>query len=237
MSKKRILITLTIVLIFSVSIIVSFLYYNDKYKIIFETGTEEMILTQYIKKNNKVIEPKQPVKEGYVFVEWQLEGKKYNFDTKVDENMNLTAKWIKEKYITVNYVTNSTYEIESIKILKGSKINNLPEAYKDGYKFIGWYIDGKKYDGEEINDEVTLYAEYKSISINPDYKVGDKVLIIDNYSSSAYSINSYYSEAIGWDRKIMYIIEDSNYPYAVGNEEGITGFFKSNSISIIEGGN
>ena len=236
MSKKRFIIISIIILIFSISIIVSFLYYNNKYSISFETGTDEIILTQYVEKNSKVVEPKLPVKDGYVFIEWQLNGEKYDFDTEVDEDIILTAKWIKEEYVTVNYETNSTYDIEPNKILKGSKIDNLPIAYKDGYEFIGWYTSGKKYNDENINDDMTLYAEYKNDKINTTYKVGDSVLIVGNYSSSAYSINSTYFRAIGWYRRILDIIDDSNYPYLVGNDEGVTGFFKASSIDLVKEG-
>ena len=41
-----------------------------------------------------------------------------------------------------------------------------------------------------------------------------------------------YRSAIGWDREILDIIEDSEYPYMVGNDEGVTGFFKADSIKM-----
>lgn len=233
MEKRRIFIVFFIILVFIVAIILSFLYYKNKYIVSFESGTDEVILNQYVSRKGKVVEPKSPKKEGYVFIEWQLNGNKYDFDSEVYENIVLTAKWIKEEYITINYETNSNYSIEPIKILKGSEINNLPVAYKDGYEFVGWYLNGKLYSNEIINDDITLYAEYKKNE--KEYNVGDKVIIIGNYSESAYSKDAYYSAAYGWDREVLYIIENSEHPYAVGNENGVTGFFKSESIKLIEG--
>lgn len=236
MEKKRIFVIILIIFVFIISIILSLMYYNDKYTVSFETGVEEDILPQYIKRNNKILEPNPPEKEGYVFVEWQLNGQKYDFDSLVNEDIILTAKWLKEDYVTIKYETNSIYNIESGRILKGSYISNLPVAYKDGYEFIGWYINDKLYNNEIINDDVTLIAEYKNNEINTTYKIGDKVIIMGNYSSSAFSLNAYYSKAIGWDRKILNYIENSNYPYVIGNEEGITGFFKASSIEkVIKG--
>lgn len=233
MDKKRVFVIVFITLIFIISIVLSFVYYNDKYVVSFETGTDEEFLTQYISKNNKLIEPNPPKKEGYVFVEWQLNGEKYDFDSIVSDDIILTAKWIKESYVTIKYETNSIYNIESTQILKGSYISNLPIAYKDGYEFVGWSINGKLYSNQEINDDITLIAQYKNDTINTMYDVGDKVLIIGSYSSSAYSKSAKHSKAIGWDREILDYIEDSNYPYVIGNEEGITGFFKAQSIELL----
>ena len=99
---------------------------------------------------------------------------------------------------------------------------------------MGWSIEGKLYNNEEIYDNVTLSAEYKNDIINTTYKVGDIVTIIGNYSNSAYSTSSNYKLAIGWERRILNIIENSNYPYVVGNETGVTGFFKAISIERSE---
>ncbi len=232
MEKKRLIILIFIIIIFLILIVLSSLYYKNKYKVVFETGTNERILTQYVSKNSKIVEPKSPVKDGYLFVEWQLNGEKYDFNSKVNSDIILSAKWIKEVYITVNYETNSLYNIDSKKILKGSSIESLPEAYKDGFDFIGWYLNGNIYSNQIINDDVTLVAQYKNDKINTTYKVGDKVLIIGSYSESAFSANSNYNKAIGWEREIIGIISDSNYPYIIGNEYGVTGFFKAESIEL-----
>ncbi len=230
MEKKRLLIIAFIVLLFITAIILSFIYYKDKYKVAFETGTNESILTKYVSKNSKVEEPKSPGKKGYVFVEWQLNGEKYDFNSKIKDDIILTAKWIKEEYITVSYETNSDYSIDSKKILKGSSLSDLPIAYKDGYEFIGWFMNGKLYENEEVNDDAILVAQYKAKEIN--YQINDCILIVGSYSESAFSEESRYSVAIGWKRRILAIIEDSEYPYMVGNDTGVTGFFKASSIEL-----
>lgn len=209
------------------------LYYNSKKTVTFETGTEEIILTKYVNKNDLVSLPIEPTKEGYVFKEWQLNGKTYDFNTKVVDDIVLTAKWIKEEYVTVNFNTNSENKIESINILKGNSIEKLPTPNKDEYKFIGWYLNEKLYTNEEINSNITLNAEYENDRVNTTYKQGDVVYIIGNYSNSAYSISAKNKVAIGWRRSILYILEEVEYPYVVGNEKGVTGFFKASSIKKI----
>lgn len=234
MDKKRFIIVLAFIICFVISITLSSLYYKDKYTVSFETGTNEIILTKYVNKNDTIVEPSSPVKDGFVFKEWQLNGKKYNFDEKIKEDMVLTAKWIKEEYISINFNTNSDYVIDSKKILKGNGIDELPISEKEGYEFIGWFLDGQLYNNEEIYDDIELKAEYKNNTINTIYKVGDKVSITGNYSDSAYSDFPYNKIAIGWQRKILNIIDNSEYPYVVGNETGVTGFFKASSIERME---
>lgn len=230
MERKRFLIILGIIILFICCIIISFYYYKDKYTITFETGTNETILNQYVGKNSKVKMPITPKKDGYVFIEWQLDGETYNFDEEVKEDTTLTAKWVKEEYIKVNYETNSSYEIETTEILKGSSIDNLPISYKDDFEFIGWYLNDKLYQNEIIYDNVVLTAQYKNEKINTTYKVGDSVLIVGSYSNSSNSTFATNKRAIGWERKIIDIIDGSEFPYMIGDSTGITGFFKANSI-------
>lgn len=228
---KRKLIVAIFILIFLGAIIISMLYYKGKYTVTFETGTDEKIITQYIKKYGKVSIPKDPVKKGYKFIEWQLDGKKYEFDSLVDSDIILSAKWVKEEYINIHYITDSSYNIDSIKILKGSSIDNLPKSYKDGYEFIGWYLNDKLYDNQIVNSDTTLIAHYEEIKIEPEFSVGDKVIITGPYSSSAYGFDM-HDMAIGWDREILAIYEGLENPYMIGNENGVTGFFKEDSIKL-----
>jgi len=235
MDKKRIVIVFIFIIMFIILIIVSSLYYNNKYAIYFETGTDEVILTKYVKRNSKVDKPTTPIKEGYVFKEWQLDGKTYDFNNEVTKDIILTAKWIKEEYVTIKFDTNSNYEIEPKKILKGDSIDKLPESYKEDYEFIGWYLNNKLYNNELIYDDIKLIAIYKNDKINSLYKIGDKIKIIGRYAKSAYSYDyqDYNMKAIGWEREILDIIENSEYPYVIGNSKGVTGFFKASSIEKV----
>ncbi len=233
MDKKRFIVILIFIFIFSISIIGSFLYNKDKYSVTFETGTSELFLTQYVGKNDKINKPSNPTKDGYVFKEWQLDGKKFDFDSEIDSDTVLTAKWIKEEYVTINFDTKSSNSISPIKILKGDTIDNIPTPIKDNYEFIGWYLNGKLYESEEVYDDIVLVAEYKNDSINTTYKVGDSVTITGEYSNSSNIGNKTYTKnkkAIGWNRVILDINLDNEFPYVVGNEFGITGFFKASSI-------
>ena len=234
MEKKRLIVISIFIIIFIILICLSILYYNNKYSVYFDTGTDETILTKYVSKNDKIEEPSEPTKEGYIFKEWQLNGNAYDFDTKVNNDIVLTAKWIKEEYVTINFNTNSNFDIESIKILKGDIIKELPTPNKENFEFIGWYLDNELYSIDEVYSDITLNAEYKNNKINTTYKNGDRVNIIGSYSNSAYSISANYDIALGWNREIIDIIEDGEFPYIIGNSDGVTGFFKASSIQKVK---
>lgn len=232
MGKKRLIIVFVFVLIFIIAIVLSSIYYNDKYSIHFETGTEEAILTQYVGKDGTVKEPLEPTKEGFVFKEWQLNGETFNFDTVIKEDTVLTALWVKEEYVIVAFNTNTDEEIDSIKILKGDVIKELPIPNNEGYEFVGWYKEDKLYTNGEIYSDITLTAKYEKIV--PKYEIGDKVIIIGKYAKSSKSTTAYNKRAIGWTREILNIIEGTEFPYVVGDNTGVTGFFKLESIERVE---
>lgn len=232
MGKKRLIIIFAFILAFMSAICISTIYYNDKFSVYFETGTEEVFLTQYVSKNGTVKEPLEPIKEGFVFKEWQLNGETFNFDTIITKDTVLTAYWIKEEYIKISFNTDTGQILDSMKILKGESISELPTPTKDNYEFVGWYKEDELYTNEEIHNDITLTAKYEKIK--PKYEIGDKVIIIGKYAKSSKSTVAYNKRAIGWKREILNIIEGTEFPYVIGDKTGVTGFFKLESIERVE---
>ena len=230
MERKRLIIIISIIVLFIASIIIVFLYDKDKYTVSFETGTDEVLIDKYVSKNSKVNEPKPPIKDGYVFVEWQLDGIKYNFDSEVTRDIELTAKWAKNEYIEITFKDYDD-KIEKTKILKGTILNDLPKLERDGYEFLGWYKNDSKYNFEELNSDTTLIAKYKLKEIK--YNIGDKVKIIGKYSATSIESDNVYDLASGWIRYVIDIKEGTDYPYVVGNRYGILGFFKWDSLEHV----
>lgn len=77
----------------------------------FDTDGGSIVSRQIIKKDTKVKEPEETKKEGYIFIEWTLDDKKFDFDTEVKENITLKAKWEKEP--EKNVEKNDTEEKQS----------------------------------------------------------------------------------------------------------------------------
>lgn len=228
MDKKRFIVILIFIIVFIISILISSIYYKDKYSVNFETGCEDAILTQFVEKDGTVKEPIEPTKEGYIFKEWQLDGVAFDFNTKLDKDIILSAEWIKEEYVTVNFSADTLEEFDEIKLLKGDIINELPITEKEGYEFLGWYLNDELYENQEINSDVVLVAKYKEII--PELKIGDKVKIIGKYAKMSTDKFAYNKRALGWEREILNIIEGVEFPYVVGDNTGVTGFFKLESL-------
>ena len=64
------------------------------------------IPNQIVEKEKQVKEPDEPKKDGYTFKGWTLDGKEYNFETKVIKDLELKAKW--EKIKISNNSSNNT---------------------------------------------------------------------------------------------------------------------------------
>lgn len=65
------------------------------YTIEFEANGGNEINTQTVEKGSLVKQPTTPTKKGYTFIEWQLDGKKFDFSKEVNSDIKLTAKWEK----------------------------------------------------------------------------------------------------------------------------------------------
>lgn len=66
------------------------------YKVEFDSDGGSSVPTQYIKDGDKVVEPEDPTKEGYTFVEWVVGETAYDFDTPVESHLMLKATWEEE---------------------------------------------------------------------------------------------------------------------------------------------
>lgn len=130
----------------------------------FDTTGGNAISKQEIKCGKKMQEPKQPKKDGYTFVAWNLAGSKFDFNSEINNNIILVAEWeIKEgtKSILVSFNTNGGTLMAPIEIAKGSSISKPISPTKSGYKFIEWQYKGKKFDfNTEINESIVLDAKW-----------------------------------------------------------------------------
>ena len=66
---------------------------TNYYTVTFDSNGGTNIDSVVIKENDVIIEPSIPQKEGYIFEYWELDGKQYDFNTKVTSEVTLIAKW------------------------------------------------------------------------------------------------------------------------------------------------
>lgn len=142
---------------------------NVKYEVKFNTNGGTIIETQTIKKGETAKRPSNPTKDGYVFDDWYLNNEKYDFNKEVTENLVLEAKWVKEvidekETYTITFNTDGGNKVASIKVIEGEKISKPDTITKDGYKFLGWYLNDTEFDfSQSITKDITLKAKWEKI--------------------------------------------------------------------------
>ena len=65
------------------------------FTVTFNSNGGSRVASQSIIEGGKVTIPTNPTRNGYTFVEWQLDGQKYDFDNVVEDNIELEAIWKK----------------------------------------------------------------------------------------------------------------------------------------------
>lgn len=160
--------TIIIVSIFAIIIVLGIvLWFNGKdktYEVTFDSNGGTAVISQKIKKNETVIKPSDPTKEGYSFLGWMLNDKLYDFTSKVDKNITLIANWKKNdatNVYTITFDSDGGTKLDNISVSDG-KIISLPTPEKAGYVFIGWFINDKQIKvGDTISKNETLKAKYE----------------------------------------------------------------------------
>ena len=136
---------------------------TEKFVVKFDSDGGTTISNQVVDKGSKVIEPTTPTREGYTFVEWQLDGKAYDFNSSVESNIELKAKWEKNEY-TVTFNSDGGTSVKSQTIYEGSKATKPANPTREGYTFVEWQLDGKTYDfNTKVTKDITLKAVWKEI--------------------------------------------------------------------------
>ena len=162
MKKNKLFITAAVAAVLAIGIFV-YASNNGKYEVEFNSDGGSKIETVTVKKNEKVKKPDDPEKEGYVFVEWQLNNKAYDFSKKVNKNLTLKAKWLPEIYVTVTLDSNGGSAVEAIEVVSGLKLDkdSITNPTREGYTFAGWYIGENKYDfSKKVTSNLTLTANW-----------------------------------------------------------------------------
>jgi hypothetical protein len=66
------------------------------YKVNFDGVEDDYISNQVVLEGGKINEPKEPVKDGFIFLGWFLGEEKYDFSKNIFEDLNIEAKWKKD---------------------------------------------------------------------------------------------------------------------------------------------
>lgn len=167
MKDKRLRIIILAIILIAIAIIIACFCLRQKtYEVAFRSNGE-VVNTTKVKSDEKVAKPEDLEKEGYIFEGWYYKDEKFNFDTPIKENITLEARWSKvgesnKIQYTINFDTKGGNQIESQTIEKGEKVTTPKTPTRNGYTFVGWYLEDKKFDFDTtIDKDITLTAKWK----------------------------------------------------------------------------
>jgi len=98
-----------------------------------------------------------PIRQGYTFAGWYLDGKKIN-DTdivKITENKTFSARWTANRYTVKLDPDGGTVSLKSVTVTYDC-VYDLPTPTRGGYTFAGWYDDS----GRKITQTSTVNLPY-----------------------------------------------------------------------------
>ncbi len=166
---------------------------------------------------SSVTAPKGPVKTGYSFQYWTLNGEKYTFTTMPAENITLKAVWKVNQY-TITFDTQGGSVIPSITQDYGTAITMPADPIKDDYTFLKW---------DTIPAEIPAYnLHIKAIWV--------KNIVADTESGAA-TVGAADSNGfiLATDTKTVTVNIADNISIKVENAEGLTGLLVSSDVKAI----
>jgi uncharacterized repeat protein (TIGR02543 family) len=165
--------------------------------ITFETSGGNIIESVMVLYKSKLNKPENPVKEGYVFVDWYVDAELtelYDFELNVVNSFTLFAMWLEDTHnVLFNYDNADGGNTISEKEVTYSKpYGELPVPLKTGYTFNGWFTEAT--DGEKITEETivniladkTLFAQWTAtiftVTFNYNGADGNNDLLSDDFT-------------------------------------------------------
>lgn len=98
---------------------------KEKHVVTFNSDGGSSVVKQSVEEGNKATKPKDPTKKDYTFIEWQLDGKKYDFNTIISKDIALKAIW-KKNEVSNNSTENKKY---TVTIYRGNVCDASGEVY------------------------------------------------------------------------------------------------------------
>lgn len=143
-----------------------------RYTVKFDTDNGSSVASQRVIEKGKATMPSTPTKSGYKFVEWQLDGKKYEFSTPVTKNITLKAVWRELKKYKVTFDSDNGSVVSPQEVLEDGKVKEPIKPTKENYNFKEWQLNGKKYDfNTKVTKDLTLKAVWEEKPVVVKYTV------------------------------------------------------------------
>jgi len=145
---------------------------QDMVTITFDSSGGTTIESQTIEAGQSATRPTNPEKEGFSFIEWQLDGTPYNFETPVTNNITLIAVYEMNQGVEVVHITldyQNGQDMGLVEIIKGGTMTEPPIPQKQGYKFVGWTFGDVRFDfSSTVSEDITLIATWEIEETTPE---------------------------------------------------------------------
>ena len=182
---------------------------SKEFEVTFDTQGGSEVTSITVKKDDTIKEPEIPTKEGYIFEGWYYENQKFDFDTKIKEDITLVAKW--------SLADNLELKVKEMSLQIGDKTNltvtNLPSGVSS--KDLVWTSSDESVVTVDQNGNVkALKAGTANITLKTSdgkYSVTCKVTVVsEKISPSSVSISGNSVVAPGDSLKLRAVIKPSN---------------------------
>lgn len=199
-------------------------------------------------KGECVEKPDNPIKNGYTFIEWQLDGKTFDFTAKIDKEITLKAKW--EKNIVVeekddevgsntnvdttkkpenvlNLNDNIKVHIEQNTVLCGFAMftTNLKEVYPHAYiksgNYVSYWPGEDAVDGEVSEEDLKNKWDYLKFNKSKE-QTAEKLL------------SQYKKSKIEGIKDFTYSINNHRFEYSYNYLTFANVGYKTEAISVNE---
>lgn len=209
-----------------------------EYTVTFDSDGGSLIDPIIIDEGSKVTKPTDPIKEGYEFLGWYLNDKLFDFNTKINSNTKLSAKW---KVIKVEDTTHTiTFKVDDKTtnelVVEGNKVTKPTDPVKEDFNFIGWYLGDVLFNfNNEVTKDLVLEAKFEEkivyFDVTFDFGIANKDNVIIEVQRfflvdaiDAPNVDGYYF--VEWQ------LNGSHYDFNIGITSDITLVAKYEEIPI-----
>src|SRR5690554_5611215 len=131
-------------------------------------GGEPVIDPVLVELGKKVDKPADPVREGYNFAGWTLNGVLFDFDEPITEDILLVAQWELKEFVTITLIADGgePAPAPTVQHEKGKVFPEPPQMTKEGYEFLGWFnqiTDEEHNFSAPVEENLILTARWERV--------------------------------------------------------------------------
>ena len=143
----------------------------------------------------------------------------------VTGEITITAEGVINTY-TVTFETNGGTAVESKTVNHGEKVTAPEQPTRDGYSFVGWYLNGAPYDfGRDVTGDITLVAQWTlntyKVTFDPSYDGAASTTY--TYAHGTTVTEPTEPTRTGYTFKFWYVQGGAETDYFSGGEKTATG--------------